>query len=36
VATTKPDGTKMVMVGKVTYTTQADADAAMKAAKECK
>jgi hypothetical protein len=36
VATTKPDGTKLVMVGKVTYTTQAAADAAMKAAKECK
>jgi hypothetical protein len=36
VATTKPDGTKLVMIGKVTYTTQADADAAMKAAKECK
>jgi len=36
VATTKPDGTAMMMVGKVTFTSQADAEAAMKAAKECK
>jgi hypothetical protein len=36
VATTKPDGTAMMMVGKVTFASQADAEAAMKVAKECK
>ena len=31
----KPDGKTMMMVGTATYKTKADADAAMKAAKEC-
>ena len=31
----KPDGTKMMMVGKAGYKTKAEADTAMKAAKEC-
>jgi hypothetical protein len=34
VVTTKPDGKTMMMIG--TYKSQADADAAEKAAKECK
>ena len=32
----KPDGKTMMMIGKVSYKSQADAEAAMKAAKECK
>lgn len=36
VATTKPDGKTMMMIGKVAYNTSADATTAMKAAKECK
>jgi hypothetical protein len=36
VASTKPDGKTMMMIGKVSYKSQADAEAAMKAAKECK
>jgi hypothetical protein len=31
----KPDGKTMMMVGTATYKTKADADAAMKTAKEC-
>ena len=36
VATTKPDGKATMMIGTASYATQAAADAAMKAAKECK
>jgi hypothetical protein len=36
VSQTKPDGTSAMQVGTVTYTTQADAEAAMQAAAECK
>jgi hypothetical protein len=36
VTQTKPDGKTMVMIGKASYPSQADADAALKAAKECK
>jgi hypothetical protein len=36
VSQTKPDGTTAMQVGTVAYTTQADAEAAMKAAAECK
>ena len=32
----QPDGKTMMMVGKAGYTTQADADAAIKANKDCK
>ena len=36
VATTKPDGKTMMMIGTAAYSTEAAATAAMKAAKECK
>ena len=36
VGTTEPAGKASMMIGTVTYATQAAADAAMKAAKECK
>ncbi|WP_246676979.1 MULTISPECIES: hypothetical protein [unclassified Mesorhizobium] len=36
VATTKPDGKTVMMVGKTSYKTEAAATAAMKAAMECK
>ena len=36
VSTTKPDGKAQMMVGKSSYKTKAEADAAMKAAAECK
>ena len=36
VSSTKPDGKATMMIGKAGYTSQAAADAAMKAAKECK
>ncbi len=32
----KPDGTTMMMIGTASYPTQAAAETAMKAAKECK
>ncbi len=32
----KPDGTKVIMVGKDTYKTKAEAETAMKAAADCK
>jgi len=36
VVNAKPDGTKMMMIGTASYKTTADADAALKAAAECK
>lgn len=36
VTETKPDGTTMIMIGTAAYATQEEADAAMKAAAECK
>jgi hypothetical protein len=36
VETTKPDGKTSIMIGKASFKTQAAADAAMKAAAECK
>jgi hypothetical protein len=36
VATTKPDGKTEVMVGTATYTTKTAAEAALKAAADCK
>jgi hypothetical protein len=36
VAKIKPDGKTVMMVGKTSYKTQAEATAAMKAATECK
>ena len=36
VSSTKPDGKTTMMIGTASYATQAAADAAMKAAKECK
>jgi hypothetical protein len=36
VVTTKPDGKTLMMIGTAAYKSQADADAAQKAAKECK
>jgi hypothetical protein len=36
VVTTKPDGNKVTMVGDASYTTKADAEAALKAAAACK
>ena len=36
VVKTKPDGTTMMMIGKASYKTEAEANAAMKAAAECK
>jgi hypothetical protein len=36
ISQTKPDGTTMTQVGTAAYTTQADAEAAMQAAAECK
>jgi hypothetical protein len=32
----KPDGTKMVMIGKTSFKTKAEAEAAIKADKDCK
>ena len=32
----KPDGTKVMMVGKTSFKTKAEAEAAMKADKDCK
>ncbi len=36
VTQTKPDGKKMMMVGKDMYKTKAEAETAMKAATDCK
>ena len=36
VETTKPDGKTAIMIGKVTYKTKAEAEAALKASKMCK
>ena len=36
VSSTKPDGKALMMIGTATYKSQTDAEAAMKAAKECK
>lgn len=36
VTETKPDGTSVMMIGTAAYATKEEADAAMKAAAECK